>query len=476
MTKIQKYEFTGNTTIIEGHTLKEIRALIDLPATEADIITISAGDLGGYIEDESNLSQEDNSWIHPNVMVYNNSVISGDARLNGLYNVSNSKISGLSYMLSMQENRDIIDSTIQNTMIFNINITNSELSEVNIELAGPGPINGTIIDSKCSNVKILDNNTKAIKILSIINSNITDFVGDIRYFANINIENVKDLSGNCDVEAKPDDSSPYIDINNVEKVYFDTAYLSAPVIITNKQYIHVEDPSNSKYLLNYDDIIYENGIKLYRIQSLINFGNVSGGQYGGYVPSLYAIRQDDFSWVDYDAKVVSNTVRIGTKIDQLGINSLSRLLDNSRIEGDVFVCLGNGDNHRLEGNSIISNIKIDEKKYSLTEETIDLEGKTLYRIKAEKSFSDVAIGDLGGFVETENNLSQQGNSWLYNDAKVFENAKVIDNAKVLSNAKIFGNAIVRDNAIINDEVEISGKVDVSKDGEIIGRTKISSYE
>ena len=42
-----------------------------------------------------------------------------------------------------------------------------------------------------------------------------------------------------------------------------------------------------------------------------------------------------------------------------------------------------------------------EKKYKLTEETINIEGKTLYRIEALKDFADIKKGDKGGFVEKE---------------------------------------------------------------------------
>ena len=39
-----------------------------------------------------------------------------------------------------------------------------------------------------------------------------------------------------------------------------------------------------------------------------------------------------------------------------------------------------------------------EKKYKLTDETINVDGKTLYRIEALKDFSDVKKGDKGGCI------------------------------------------------------------------------------
>ena len=58
------------------------------------------------------------------------------------------------------------------------------------------------------------------------------------------------------------------------------------------------------------------------------------------------------------------------------------------------------------------------KKYKLTNETIKIDGITLYRIRAIKSFSNVKAGDFGGWVEKEENLSQMGDAWVYSNAKV----------------------------------------------------------
>ena len=78
-------------------------------------------------------------------------------------------------------------------------------------------------------------------------------------------------------------------------------------------------------------------------------------------------------------------------------------------------------------------------KYKLTEETINVNGITLYRIEALKDFSDVKKGDKGGFLEKEYNLSQEDNCWVYGNAKVYDDAVVCDNAEVYGNAVICGN-------------------------------------
>ena len=68
-----------------------------------------------------------------------------------------------------------------------------------------------------------------------------------------------------------------------------------------------------------------------------------------------------------------------------------------------------------------------EKKYKLTEETIKVYDKTLYRIEALRDFGDVKKGDKGGFLEKEDNLSQSGDCWVYGNARVYNNAVVYDN-------------------------------------------------
>ena len=52
------------------------------------------------------------------------------------------------------------------------------------------------------------------------------------------------------------------------------------------------------------------------------------------------------------------------------------------------------------------------KKYELTAEFIEKGGKKLFRIKASISFGRVEAGELGGYIEKEDNLAQNGNAWV----------------------------------------------------------------
>lgn len=77
------------------------------------------------------------------------------------------------------------------------------------------------------------------------------------------------------------------------------------------------------------------------------------------------------------------------------------------------------------------------KKYELlADDTIEFYGRTLHRIKACKDFGNVKSGELGGYIESENNLSQAGDCWVYGNARVCGNAWVYDSARVCGNAEI----------------------------------------
>lgn len=70
------------------------------------------------------------------------------------------------------------------------------------------------------------------------------------------------------------------------------------------------------------------------------------------------------------------------------------------------------------------------KKYELTNVTKIIDGVTLHRIKALKSFGNVIAGETGGWVESEKNLSQYGLCWVYDNACVFNKIKIYGNACV----------------------------------------------
>ena len=81
-----------------------------------------------------------------------------------------------------------------------------------------------------------------------------------------------------------------------------------------------------------------------------------------------------------------------------------------------------------------------EKKFELTDNfIINAFGVKLFQIKCTKSFKYVKEGDLGGYVEKDENLDQKGNAWVYGNAEVSGNAWVYGDAGVYGDAEIDNN-------------------------------------
>ena len=63
---------------------------------------------------------------------------------------------------------------------------------------------------------------------------------------------------------------------------------------------------------------------------------------------------------------------------------------------------------------------MEQKKYKFTNEAINFKHVILHRIQALKDFSFIKAGDLGGWIEKEENLSQFGEELIkkaYKDNK-----------------------------------------------------------
>ena len=107
------------------------------------------------------------------------------------------------------------------------------------------------------------------------------------------------------------------------------------------------------------------------------------------------------------------------------------------------------------------------KKYELIKESKTIfEGIEIYRIRALKDFSDVRTGDIGGWVCSEDNLSQNGNCWIY------DNAKCLDDARVYYNAKMYDNAIMYDDAIMYDNSRMFNNTIMYNNSRIFNNAKM----
>ena len=126
-------------------------------------------------------------------------------------------------------------------------------------------------------------------------------------------------------------------------------------------------------------------------------------------------------------------------------------------------------------------------KYRITNESMEYNGFVLWRIECLKTRRK------GGWIQSEMNLSQSGESWVGDDAKVYGEATIIDNAKVSGNAEVFGaariaadaqvygNAVVSDYAIVSayaqvyDEALIEDSAQVFGNATVSGKAMVSAY-
>jgi len=122
--------------------------------------------------------------------------------------------------------------------------------------------------------------------------------------------------------------------------------------------------------------------------------------------------------------------------------------------------------------TLIGDVKV--VKYEFTGERKNVNGHTLYRIKR------IYDGRIGGWIESEINLSHDDECWVDDNACVFGDAYVYDNAQVFGNAMVYGSAVIYDkaqvyeNAVVCDNTCISGNAKVHGTANINGTSKISN--
>ena len=115
-------------------------------------------------------------------------------------------------------------------------------------------------------------------------------------------------------------------------------------------------------------------------------------------------------------------------------------------------------------------------KYTILQDvTMEHANRTLYRIKALRDFDTVKAGDLGGWVESEDNLSQEGNCWIYGEAKVYNKAVVSDNAQIHGYSEISGCAQVYQNAHIWQKGKVTQQARIYGNAEIQANAKIMNH-
>lgn len=112
-------------------------------------------------------------------------------------------------------------------------------------------------------------------------------------------------------------------------------------------------------------------------------------------------------------------------------------------------------------------------KYELTETKQLPSGEEVRRIRSLRSFGDVKEGELGGWVETTENLSHSGVCWVYDQATVHGNSRIDGNAKVRDFAEVYGNSTVSGNAEVFGCAKVYGNARVQDCAKVYGYAEVS---
>lgn len=113
-------------------------------------------------------------------------------------------------------------------------------------------------------------------------------------------------------------------------------------------------------------------------------------------------------------------------------------------------------------------------KYILTSASIEFNGRILYRIRAMKDFGNVRKGDIGGYIESSNNLSHEGTCWVYQDGKIMDEAILADDATVSGNAILKDRAVVYDNARVFEDCIVENDSFIYESAWCFGSSTIKS--
>lgn len=98
----------------------------------------------------------------------------------------------------------------------------------------------------------------------------------------------------------------------------------------------------------------------------------------------------------------------------------------------------------------------------LLDVTHDVDGKTLKRVRRVKD------GHIGGWVESQFNLDQDGGCFVYDDAAVHGEARVSGDAKIFGKARVRGHSTVTENARVSGSSIIDGTAKVLGNARVYG--------
>ena len=121
---------------------------------------------------------------------------------------------------------------------------------------------------------------------------------------------------------------------------------------------------------------------------------------------------------------------------------------------------------------------MNNKKYEILmdkKNTIEWKGHTLHRIRALRDFGDIKKGDIGGFVENENNLSHKGNCWIYDDAKAMDDSIMYDNSRIYDKSELHDDSVMYNYTRMYDYSELHNNSIMNDDSAMYDNSTMHDY-
>ena len=367
-----KYALTENVMNYNGRKVYQIKALKDFG-------DVKAGELGGWIGNEKNLSQSGNCWVSENAIVCDDALVRDNAQVMGYARVFDS--ADISEEAKVSFNSKVSGCA----EIFGNAFVGGNIINDHVMIGGNAQVEGSITGSAC----IMDNAKVGRNVLIGENSVLC---------GNANILTPRDI---IVLPGPNDDTFTFFKDKNGEVCY-----------------THAEGES------------YYNG-------TLTDFKS-----------HLESLDMEDFMLL---ADVVEKQFEEYHNMEKC--NADKEIVKENDKEGVAKVSLST-----------------DDPKYEITAKTMQVyeyrDDKVVYQIRALKDFGDVKAGDLGGWIESEENLSQSGNCWVADNAMVYDHAQVRDNAILCGNANACDHALITENAKLFDKTWIAGDARVSGQAEL----------
>lgn len=388
-----------------GYTISRIKAL-------RDFADVTAGDFGGYVQFEENLSQTGDCWVYPGAIVIDEAKVLGDA-----------KVKGASIIMG--------NATICGRAVVK-NVVVSKWAQIYDDAKVFCP-DGNSPFFVGGYAKIFGKTHVAVTSTTI---------GDAaKVFDHARVEGNGIYIGGQAMVCGDAIVRDYARISGNAKLYEHAGVGGGPVFIYGDAIIH--------------------GNTWIRSGSFSQDADIS--DVGQWLDTSDGTNQITFFRCRLgDIKMTCRHLNIGQDIERndcTSFDELAKLSPMLMLTGPIYrELIAIAVRADIEGESASVN-----SKYQFTgkHKYLPLSKLKVYQIRAIRDIGDkVKAGDIGGWIEKESNLSVVGDSWITSDTVVTGAARVFDNAyvegsTVCGHAKVCGNTTVSFSRVC-DYAKVSG--------------------